>query len=183
MILTMINFIKRKYKWYKARKQIIKKYNDFQCTVNFAEFESKVKDYNRWFFGCHHNVENILTAYDKNAYDESSISNWLNAMSKNISSLKQDYENLLKFNAHKVRMAHWMYVHNKSKIMIGKTFKEYYELMKDKYEREFKPFDVAFEYKKLKIKKRKEELEEDFKLPETQVMEIIQHIIDTLDNK
>ena len=78
-------------------------------------------------------------------------------------------------------MAHWMYVHHKSKIMIGKTFKEYYELMKDKYEREFKPFDVEFEYKKLKIKKRKEELEEDFKLPETKVMEIIQNIIDTLD--
>jgi len=177
----LINFIKRKYKWYKARKQIIEKYNDFQCTLNFSEFETKVKEYNRCFFIGHHNVENILTAYDKNAYDESSISNWLKLSSNNITTLKQDYENLLKFNAHKVRMAHWMYVHHKSKIMIGKTFKEYYELMKDKYEREFKPFDVEFEYKKLKIKKRKEELEEDFKLPETKVMEIIQNIIDTLD--
>ena len=178
----MINFIKRKYKWYKARKQIIEKYNDAQCSLNFTEFKSKVKEYNRCFFIQHHNVENLLTAYDKNDYDEISISKWLDALSNNTTLLKQEYENLLKFNAHKVRMAHWMYVHHKSKIMVGETFKEYYELMKDKYEQEFKHFDVSFEYKKYKIKKRKEELEDDFKLPETEVIEILKNIIDTLDN-
>lgn len=179
----MISLIKRKYKWYKARKQIIKKYNDFQCSLNFTEFNSIVKEYNRCFFNSHHNVNYIFTAYDVNEYDELSINDWLNELSNNITRLKQEYEELLKLNAHKVRIAHWMYVHHKSKIMIGKTYKEYYELMKDKYEQEFKPFDVSFEYKKYKIKKRKEELEEDFKLPETKDIEILQNIIDDLKNR
>lgn len=112
----MISLIKRKYKLYKARKQIIKKYNDFQCSLNFSEFKSRIKEYNRCFFNSHHDVEHIFTAYDVNEYDELSINDWLNELSNNITTLKQEYENLLKFYAHKVRMAHWMYVHHKSKI-------------------------------------------------------------------
>ena len=44
----------------------------------------------------------------------------------------------------------------------GQTFKRCYESKIERYEFEFKPFDIEFEIKKYKINKRKKELEKDF---------------------
>lgn len=68
---------------------------------------------------------------------------------------------------HCVRMYHWMYTHGHHKkyakiFADGMKFKNCFELKLEKYEFEFKPFDISLKLKKYKINKRKKELENDF---------------------
>lgn len=152
---------------YKAKKKIIEKYNQHACDETLFSFMDKYRDYEYGIIHVHTNLVQIFWYIDYGCADRSWYEYNLQKLNKNLEDGKVKFENLFKQYRHSVRMYHWMYTHgyhNKyAKVLNdGELFKECYESKIEKYEMEFKPFNISFELKKYLIEKRKKELENDF---------------------
>lgn len=148
-----------------AKKQTIKKYGQLECDKTMSLFMQKYREYQYDMFGIHTNLVQVLRDIDQGI--DSGCEYRLQKLITNLDNVKDKFVKLFKQYRHCVRMYHWMYTHghhNKyAKIFDdGLTFKRCYENMIEKYEFEFKPFDISLELKKYKINKRKKELENDF---------------------
>ena len=148
-----------------AKKQTIKKYGQLECDSTMSLFMQKYREYQSDMFGIHTNLVKVLRDIDQGI--DSGCEYRLQKLITNLDNVKYKFVKLFKQYRHCVRMYHWMYTHghhNKyAKIFDdGLTFKRCYENMIEKYEFEFKPFDISLELKKYKINKRKKELENDF---------------------
>lgn len=162
-----MNLIK-KYWLYKAKKQIIEKYNQIACYRSMNLFSKDYLDYELTIFDIHRCLVQILSDIDdQDCADRSWYELRLQKLNENLDNVKEGFVRLFKRYHYCVRMYHWMYTHghhNKYAQVFsdGQTFKNYYENSIERYEMEFKPFDISLEMKKYKINKRKKELENDF---------------------
>lgn len=159
-----MNIIKKIW-LYKAKKQIIEKYGQLECDRTMSLFMDKYREYQYDMFGIHTNLVKVLRDIDQGI--DSSCEYRLQKLITNLDNVKDKFVKLFKQYRHCIRMYHWMYTHghhNKFANIFddGLTFKRCYESMIEKYEFEFKPFDISLELKKYKINKRKKELENDF---------------------
>ena len=161
-----MNIIK-KFWLHKAKKQIIEKYNQRACNRSMNLFMKDYREYEYAIFGIHANLTMILLdidqGMDKSGWYEQSLQN----LNTYLEEVKEKFVKLFKQYRHCIRMYHWMYTHghhNKYARIFddGQSFKNCYESKIEKYEMEFKPFDISLELKKYKINKRKRELENDF---------------------
>ena len=163
--MTGFNIFKKIW-LYKAKKKIIEKYSHVQCDRTLDLFMRSYREYEIAIFAIHTNLVQLLKAIDDGI--NSSRSEYLmQQLNDNLNYVKRKFVNLFKKYRHCVRMYHWMYTHghhNKYANIFddGKDFKLCYESKIEKYEFEFKPFDIEYEIKKYKINKRKQELEKDF---------------------
>ena len=160
-----MNIIKKIW-LYKAKKQIIEKYSQVACDRSMDMFMKDFREYQYEMFSIHTNLVQVLRDIDK-GIDRSWYEYRLQKLTENLDGTKEKFVNLFKQYRHCVRMYHWMFRHghhNKyAKILDdGDTFKRCYESRIEKYEMEFKPFDISLELKKYQIYKRKRELENDF---------------------
>ena len=161
-----MNIIKKIW-LYKAKKQIIEKYNQVDCFNTMDRFMDNYRQYEFGMFTLHENLVRLLNDIDKDNVNTSWYEHRFQALITDLDDGKVKFEKLFKQYRHCVRMYHWMYTHghhNKYARVFsnGRTFKECYEDKVEKYEMEFKPFDISLELKKYKINKRKMELENDF---------------------
>lgn len=165
-----MNLIKKLIKkiWlYKAKKQIIEKYNQVACDKSMDLFMNDYRNYEVDMFSVHTNLVKLLRDIDQGYIDRTWYEYRLQKLITKLDDVKARFEKLFKQFSHRVRMYHWMYTHghhNKYARIFGDglTFKRCYESKIEKYEMEFKPFDISLELKKYKIDKRKRELENDF---------------------
>ena len=166
--MTGFNIFKKIW-LYRAKKQIIEKYSHVQCDRTLNLFMRSYSEYENAIFGIHTNLVQVLRDIDFGCMDMDS--DWyeyrLQKLNENLNYIKRKFVNLFKQYSHCVRMYHWMYTHghhNKYANILddGKNFKLCYESKIEKYELEFKPFDIEYEIKKYKINRRKQELEKDF---------------------
>lgn len=165
-----MNLIKKLIKkiWlYKAKKKIIEKYNQRACDETMDLFMEKYRDYEYGIIYVHTNMVQIFRYLDYECVNKSWYEHKLQKLNKNLEDGKILFEKLFKQYRHRVRMYHWMYTHGHHKkyariLTDGKIFKVCYESKIEKYEMEFKPFDISLELKKHTIEKRKKELENDF---------------------
>lgn len=151
---------------YKAKKQIIEKYNQFACDRSMELFMNDYREYEVSIFSIHTNLVQLLRDID-DGINRSWYEHRLQQLTENLDNIKVKFVNLFKQYHHCIRMYHWMYTHGHHKKYAkifddGLTFKRCYESKIEKYEMEFKPFDISLEIKKYKINKRKMELENDF---------------------
>ena len=152
---------------YKAKKQIIEKYNQFACDKSMDMFMKDYREYEVSMFTLHSNLVRLLNDIDKEHVNSSWYEYRFQQLTENLDNVKGKFVILFKQYRHCVRMYHWMYTHGYHKKFAkifddGLTFKRCYEDKIEKYEMEFKPFDISLEMKKYKIDKRKRELENDF---------------------
>lgn len=151
---------------YKAKKQIIENYNQVACDKSMDLFMKSYREYEMGIFSIHTNLVQVLRDID-DGINRSWYEHRLQQLTANLDDCKAKFVNLFKQYRHCIRMYHWMYTHghhNKYARIFddGLTFKRCYESKIEKYEMEFKPFDISLELKKYKINKRKKELENDF---------------------
>ena len=152
---------------YTAKKKIIEKYGQLECDRTMYLFMREYRICEHDMFNIHVTFVQILKDIDK---DIARIDLYEQSFQKLISFLeevKRRFEILFKQYHHSVRMYLWMYIHGHHKKYAqvfndGQTFKSCYENKIEKYEMEFKPFDITLKWKKYKITKRKKELENDF---------------------
>lgn len=150
-----------------AKKQIIEKYGQLECDRTMDLFMKSYREYQYDMFGIHTNLVQVLRDIDQGCMERSWYEYRLQKLIANLDNVKGKFVKLFKQYRHCVRMYHWMYTHGHHKKYAqifddGLTFKRCYESMIEKYEMEFKPFDISLELKKYKINKRKRELENDF---------------------
>lgn len=148
-----------------AKKQIIEKYGQLECDRTMDLFMKSYREYQYDMFGIHTNLVKVLRDIDQGI--DNGCEYRLQKLIANLDNVKGKFVKLFKQYRHCVRMYHWMYTHGHHKKYAqifddGLTFKRCYESMIEKYEMEFKPFDISLELKKYKINKRKMELENDF---------------------
>ena len=160
-----MNLIKKIW-LYKAKKQIIENYNQVACDKSMDLFMKSYREYEMSIFSIHTNLVQVLRDID-DGINSSWYEHRFQTLIKNLDDVKARFENLFKQYRHCIRMYHWMYTHGHHKKYArifddGLTFKRCYESKIEKYEMEFKPFDISLEMKKYKINKRKKELENDF---------------------
>lgn len=151
---------------YKAKKQIIENYNQIACDKSMDAFMASYREYEMGIFSIHTNLVQVLRDID-DGINRSWYEHRLQQLTTNLDNVKGKFVNLFKQYRHCIRMYHWMYTHGHHKKYAkifddGQTFKWCYESKIEKYEMEFKPFDITLELKKYKIDKRKRELENDF---------------------
>lgn len=152
---------------HKAKKQIIEKYNQIACNKSKILFMKEYRICEHDMFNIHSCFVQILRdIYKDNAIIDLYEQTWQKLIS-DLEEVKRRFEITFKEYHHRVRMYHWMYTHGHHKKYAqvfddGQTFKSCYENKIEKYEMEFKPFDITLEWKKYKIAKRKKELENDF---------------------
>lgn len=150
-----------------AKKQIIEKYSQLECDRTMRLFNNTYRAYEHDMFGIHSNLVQILREIDLGCIEREWYEQRLKYLIANLEDLKGKFVRLFKQYSHCVRMYHWMYTHGHHKKYArifddGLIFKRCYESKIEKYEFEFKPFDISLELKKYKINKRKRELENDF---------------------
>lgn len=161
-------YIFKKIWLYRAKKQIIEKYSQLECDNTMSMFNKVFSNCQYDMFMIHTQLTRVLNEMEKDeSADRLYIEDSLEKMDYNLVKVKENFEDLFKQYRHCVRMYHWMYnhgYHNKyAKIFDdGQDFKWCYESKIEKYELEFKPFDIEYEIKKYKINQRKKELEKDF---------------------
>ena len=151
---------------YTAKKQIIEKYSQLECDRSMDMFMKDFREYQYEMFSIHTSLVQILREIDQGV-ERSWYESRLHRLTENLDNTKAKFVNLFKQYRHCVRMYHWMYRHGYHKKYAkifddGHTFKRCYESKIERYEMEFKPFDISLEIKKYKIDKRKRELENDF---------------------
>ena len=149
-----------------AKKQIIEKYGQLECDRTMDLFMKSYREYEMGIFSIHTNLVQVLRDID-DGINRSWYEHRLQQLNANLDNVKDKFVKLFKQYSHCVRMYHWMYTHGHHKKYArifddGLTFKRCYESKIEKYEMEFKPFDISLEMKKYKINKRKRELENDF---------------------
>lgn len=164
--MTGFNIFKKIW-LYRAKKQIIKKYSHYDCNRTLNLFMKSFWEYQYDMFGIHTSLVQILRDIDFDGVESDLYEYRLQKLNENLNYVKRKFVNLFKQYSHCVRMYHWMYTHghhNKYANILdnGQDFKLCYESKIEKYELEFKPFDIEYEIKKYKINKRKQELEKDF---------------------
>lgn len=152
---------------YKAKKQIIEKYNQVACDKSMDLFMEKYREYEMGIFSIHTNLVQLLRDIDQGGVYRNWYEERFQKLIRNLDKVKSRFEKLFKQYRHCIRMYHWMYTHGHHKKYArifddGLTFKRCYESKIEKYEMEFKTFDISLEMKKYKINKRKMELENDF---------------------
>lgn len=151
-----------------AKKQIIEKYSQLECDRSMSMFNKVYSNCQYDMFMIHTQLTRVLLEMEKDeSADRFYIEDSLEKMDYNLVKVKENFVDLFKRYRHSVRMYHWMYTHGHHKKYAnifddGLTFKRCYENKIEKYEFEFKPFDISLELKKYKINKRKRELENDF---------------------
>lgn len=166
--MTGFNIFKKIW-LYRAKKQIIKKYNQRECDNTMIMFNKVYSNCQYDMFMIHTSLVQILRDIDFDGI-ESDLYEYiyrLQQLYENLNVVKRKFVNLFKQYSHCVRMYHWMYTHGHHKKYAnvfddGQTFKMCYKSKIEKYVMEFKPFDISLELKKYKINKRKKELENDF---------------------
>ena len=163
-----MNIIKKLW-LHKAKKQIIEKYNQRACNRSMSLFMKEYRMCEQDMFNIHSSLISILRDIDQciDDIDRSGYEYRFQKLIEYLEDVKIRFEITFKEYHHSVRMYHWMYMHgyhNKYAQVFGdgQTFKSCYEDKIEKYEMEFKPFDITLEWKKYKIAKRKKELENDF---------------------
>lgn len=164
--MTGFNIFKKIW-LYGAKKQIIEKYSHVECDRTLKLFMRSYREYESAIFGIHTNLVQLLRDIDFDGIESDLYEYRLQKLNENLNNVKRKFVDLFKQYRHCVRMYHWMYTHghhNKyAKIWDdGQKFKNCFELKLEKYELEFKSFDIEIEIKKYKINKRKQELEKDF---------------------
>lgn len=149
------------------KKRLIEKYNQCVCNDCLYNFSKDCKKFQKAFNSVHLSLTRFLFILEKeDPYFLKNEPILLSIQMRKLETIKTDFENLLESRAHDVRMFSWMYKHRYHKndsIKNGADFKNYYLQMKEKYELEYKLFDISLEIKKFYINQRKKELENDFR--------------------